>query len=134
MTAAAAARRRIAWAGPWNARSAIAAFGSLVVAELAARGHEVEVFRTETGEILALPPRPAPGPVSPLAGAVPEALVRDYDAVIVNLGDHTATTARRSRPLLRVPALAIFHDAFLAAPLSPAGPRPRAGTASTPPC
>ena len=62
--------RRIAWAGPWNGRSAIAAFGALVVEELAARGHEVSVFRTETGEFLDLPPRPAPGPVSRLADAV----------------------------------------------------------------
>ena len=58
-----APRRRIAWEGPWNGRSAIAASGALVVAELAARGHEVEVFRTETGELLDLPPRPAPGPL-----------------------------------------------------------------------
>jgi glycosyltransferase involved in cell wall biosynthesis len=113
MTAAAATRQRIAWAGPWNARSAIAAFGSLVVAELAARGHEVEVFRTEAGDTLALPPRPAPGPVSPLASAVPETLARDYDAFIVNLGDHHGHHGAAIAPLLRVPALAIFHDAFL---------------------
>ena len=50
-------RRRIAWAGPWNGRSAIAASSGLVVAELAARGHEVEVFRTETGELLEAPVR-----------------------------------------------------------------------------
>ncbi|MBD0275689.1 MAG: glycosyltransferase [Acetobacteraceae bacterium] len=106
--------RRIAWAGPWNARSAIAAFGSLVVAELAARGHEVEVFRTETGEFLALPPRPAPGPVSPLREAVPEVLARDYDAFVVNIGDHHGHHGAAVAPLLRVPALAIFHDAFLA--------------------
>jgi glycosyltransferase involved in cell wall biosynthesis len=105
---------RIAWAGPWNARSSIASFGALVVAEIAARGHEVEVFRTETGEFLALPPRPAPGPVSPLAGASHDALARDYDAFIVNLGDHYGHHGAAVTPLLRLPALAIIHDAFLA--------------------
>lgn len=108
------APRRIAWAGPWNARSAIAAFGGLVVAELAGRGHEVEVFRTETGEMLDLPPRPAPGPVSPLADASPEALARDYDAFVVNLGDHYGHHGAAIPALLRTPALVIFHDAFLA--------------------
>lgn len=108
------APRRIAWAGPWNERSAIAAFGAQVVAELTARGHEVEVFRTETAGFLALPPRPAPGPVSPLADAVPEAIARDYDALIVNLGDHYGHHGAAVAPLLRVPALVVFHDAFLA--------------------
>lgn len=108
------APRRIAWAGPWNARSAIAAFGGLVVAELATRGHEVEVFRTETGELLDLPPRPAPGPVSPLAGTPPETLARDYDAFVVNLGDHYGHHGAAIPVLLRTPALLVFHDAFLA--------------------
>jgi glycosyltransferase involved in cell wall biosynthesis len=107
-------RRRIAWAGPWNARSAIAAFGSLVVEELAARGHEVSVFRTETGEFLDLPPRPAPGAVSPLRDAAPELLARDYDAFVVNLGDQYGHHGAAVAALLRVPAVAIFHDAFLA--------------------
>lgn len=107
-------RRRIAWAGPWNGRSAIAASSGLVVAELAARGHEVEVFRTETGELLELPPRPAPGPVSRLEGASPEALLRDYDAFVVNLGDHYGHHGAAIPALLRAPALAVFHDAFLA--------------------
>ena len=64
------ARRRIAWAGPWNARSAIAGFGSLVVDELAARGHDVAVYRTETGEM----PGPAAAP-----GARPGLLARGRD-------------------------------------------------------
>ncbi len=107
-------RRRIAWAGPWNARSSIASFGALVVGELAARGHEVVVFRTETGDMLALPPRPAPGPMAPLGEAPPEALLRDYDAFIVNLGDQYGHHGAAISALLRAPALAIIHDAFLA--------------------
>ncbi len=107
-------RRRIAWAGPWNARSAIAAFGALVVAELAARGHEVAVFRTETGGFLGLPPRPAPGPVTPLRDASPEAIARDHDAFVVNLGDHHGHHGAAVEPMLRVPAVAIFHDAYMA--------------------
>ena len=107
-------RRRIAWACPWNARSAIAGFGVLVVAELAARGHEVTVFRTETGEMLGLPPRWAPGPVVPLRDTVPELVARDHDALIVNLGDQYGQHGAAVGALLRVPAMAILHDAFLA--------------------
>jgi glycosyltransferase involved in cell wall biosynthesis len=108
-------RRRIAWAGPWNTRSAIAGFGSLVVGELAARGHEIVVYRTETGEMLhRIPLRPAPGPVLWLGDAVPEALSRDYDAVIINLGDHYGHHGAAIASLLRVPFLVILHDAFLA--------------------
>ena len=114
MTAATAQRRRIAWAGPWNNRSAIAAFGGLVVGELAARGHEVVVLRTETGEYLDLPPRPAPCAVVPLRDTVPEAIARDHDAFIVNLGDQYGHHGAAVASLLRVPAVAIFHDAFLA--------------------
>ncbi|MBD0271813.1 MAG: glycosyltransferase [Acetobacteraceae bacterium] len=108
------ARLRIAWAGPWNVRSAIAEVGALVVGELAARGHEVVVFRTEKGDMLALPPRPAPGPIAPLGEAPPEALLRDYDAFIVNLGDQYGHHGAAVSALLRAPAVAIFHDAFLA--------------------
>lgn len=107
-------RRRIAWAGPWNARSAIAASSALIVAELAARGHEVVVFRTETGELLGLPPRPAPGHVMPLADAPIEALALNYDAFVVNLGDHYGHHGAAIPALLRFPALVVFHDAFLA--------------------
>ncbi len=108
------ARRRVAWAGPWNARSAIGASGALVAAELAARGHDVAVFRTETGELLDMPPRPAPGHVMPLANAPLDVLARDYDAFIVNLGDHYGHHGAAIPALLRLPAVAVFHDAFLA--------------------
>jgi glycosyltransferase involved in cell wall biosynthesis len=107
-------RRRIAWAGPWNIRSAIAASGSLVVEELAARGHEVVVFRTETGGLLDMPPRPAPGPVLPLGDTPPEVLAREYDAFLVNLGDHYGHHGAAIPALLRLPAVVVFHDAFLA--------------------
>lgn len=105
---------RIAWAGPWNARSSIAAFGALVVAELCARGHEVAVFRTETGDFLALPPRPAPGPVLPLQDVDPEGVARGHDAFVVNLGDQYGHHGAAIPALLRVPALVVLHDAFLA--------------------
>lgn len=107
-------RRRIAWAGPWNARSAIAASSALVVDELTARGHEVVVFRTETGEWLDMPPRPAPGHVMPLGEAPLDVLARDYDAFIVNLGDHYGHHGAAIPCLLRLPGVVVFHDAYLA--------------------
>ena len=101
------ARLRLAWAGPWNRRSAIAAFGGQIVARLAALGHTVEVFRTETGAQASLPALPAPGaihaPFTPMAGF--------FDGVIVNVGDNFGFHGAGLPLLSRVPAVAVLHDA-----------------------
>lgn len=104
---------RLAWAGPWNERSAIALFGTLVVAELHQLGHRVEVIRTEVGEGAALPPRPAPGPIHTVAALPPPVLAGDFDGVVVNLGNHYGFHGG-ALPLMRaVPCLAVLHDVWM---------------------
>lgn len=102
---------RLAWAGPWNKRSAIAAFGGEIVAGLADRGHRVEVFRTETGEQALLPALAAPGPVHAPAALTAELLNGCFDAVLVNMGDHFGFHGAAFPILSRVPAVAVMHDA-----------------------
>jgi glycosyltransferase involved in cell wall biosynthesis len=104
---------RLLWAGPWNERSAIGFFGTVVARELVALGHHVEVFRTEIGSNLSLPVRPAPGPIHlPGSQSIAE-LVDNFDGVIVNLGNHYGFHGG-AIPLLQVAApLIILHDAWM---------------------
>src|ERR1700684_3899963 len=78
----------IAWAGPWNARSAIATFGAEVVAALTADGHRVDVLRTEYGQDLRLPALETPATVYRLAEMAVHRMSQEYDVVVANLGDH----------------------------------------------
>lgn len=104
---------RLAWAGPWNRRSAIAAFGAQIVAELAGRGHAVEVFRTETGEAASLPALPAPGPVHAPFVLTAELMAGCFDGVIANLGDSFGFHGAALTLLSRLPALGVLHDASM---------------------
>lgn len=105
---------RIGWATPWNMRSAIAQSGASVAAELAGRGHVVDVIRTETGEYLGLEPRPAPGTIRRLCDADPCTLRREYDVIIVNLGDQYGHHGAAMHALPHLGAVAILHDRFYA--------------------
>ncbi len=102
---------RIAWAGPWNMRSAITEFGLALAAELAAAGHSMEIIRTETGPAARLPPRPASLRVHP-PGVVPS--LAAFDALLVNLGNHYPYHGRAPALLAAHPATAILHDADMA--------------------
>lgn len=104
---------RLAWAGPWNQQSAIAAFGAQIVAELSALGHAVEVFRTETGEQAALPALPAPGPVHAPFTLTAELAAGHFDSVVVNLGDHFGLHGAALPLLSRVQAVSVLHDASM---------------------
>jgi glycosyltransferase involved in cell wall biosynthesis len=103
---------KIVWASPWNHRSAIASFGSEVVHELARRGHEVEVIRTEDAQQLALPPLPAPGLVAAVRDRDLTTLMRDSDGIVVNMGDHYGFHAG-AIPLLHAAPLLVLHDTTL---------------------
>lgn len=104
---------RILWAGPWNARSAIATFGRLVVGGLAASGHDVEVVRTEAGADLLLPPLPAPGPVHDPGAQPIAALAAPFDGVVLNLGDYYGFHGAALPMLQDLAPLVILHDAWL---------------------
>lgn len=102
---------RIAWATPFNERSAIARVSDVVTVEMASRGVVVEILRTETGEARRLPPLTTVVPVRPPGRHRPEALRRGFDLVVVNLGDYFAFHESALRLMSELPTLAIFHDA-----------------------
>lgn len=105
---------RLAWLGPWNGDSAIATFGRFIVDELAARGHEVTICRSEVGAELDKPPLSAPGPVLTPAALPTQTLARQFDGVIANIGNHYPYHGGLIPLLEQVPCLQIFHDGFLA--------------------
>ncbi|HEY8613211.1 MAG TPA: glycosyltransferase family 4 protein [Roseomonas sp.] len=105
---------RIGWAAPWNERSAIASSAAEVARELAARGHEVTVLRTETGEAATLPPRPAPGAVLHLDAVDDDTLRDSFDVVAAHIGDHHGYHGAAIRRLEPLGMVGIFHDAFIA--------------------
>jgi hypothetical protein len=105
---------RLAWLGPWNARSAIASFGRLVVAELLERNHDVTVFRTEVGRALKEPLLPTCARVENLQTIDGHTLSRSFDGVIANIGDHYLFHGLIVDALEHCPCLAIFHDGMIA--------------------
>lgn len=104
---------RIGWASPWNERSAIAHSASDVAFEMAKRGHEVTVLRTEHGPQLQWKPRPAPGTIANLESYSNEALRSSFDVIFAHIGDnydyHGAIVSR----IRDVAMVGIFHDPFL---------------------
>ena len=104
---------RLIWAGPWNERSSIGLFGTEIVRELVGRGHYVEVLRTEVGPDLLLPPRPAPGPVHAVGPQSITGLMREFDGVIVNLGNHYPFHGAAVPILQETAPLVILHDAWM---------------------
>lgn len=99
---------RLAWATPWNQRSAIGRGNAAVAEVLARRGHVVEVIQLE--------PEP---PADPIPTALPvrhwrdldlTRLKRDYDAVAVHFGDHFPFHAGALPLIGAAPAVGVFHD------------------------
>jgi glycosyltransferase involved in cell wall biosynthesis len=109
---------RIAWAGPWNERSAIATFGLHVAGALADAGHAVDILRTELGECLEIPALATPPgrswTVRPLAGDTAERIRAEYDIVIANMGDHFGYHGALMAFRHTLEPVVIFHDCFMA--------------------
>ncbi len=103
--------RRLAWVGPWHETSAIARFGAYVCEALAARGVSVTVFRSETGDFAARPPLPPPPGGALARGA--NASWTEFDAVVVNIGDHFGNHGGALSVLEATPAVVILHDGYL---------------------
>lgn len=99
---------RIAWATPWNLRSAIGRGNAAVADVLAARGHAVEVIQLE-GEPPA-DPIPTALPVRHWRQVDLPRLKRDYDAVVVHFGDHFPFHAGGLPLIGAAPAVGVFHD------------------------
>ena len=105
---------RIAWATPWNARSAIAEFSVHVVAELKRRGHEVTILRTETGASLELDDLPFDGTVEKLETMSISSLGWTFDHIVGNVGDNFAFHGALPRVMDELPILGLFHDGLIA--------------------
>ena len=104
---------RIAWAGPWNERSAIATFGIHVVGALAEAGHAVEILRTETAEYLQIPAPATPWKVRALAEDTAERIRAGCDVVIANMGDHFGYHGALVPFRQALDPVFIFHDCYL---------------------
>jgi len=105
---------RIGWATPFNERSAISRFSREVTVELARRGLAVEILRTETGEARNSPPLPTQLPVRDAASLSVAVLRREFDLVVVNLGDSYRFHGGAMAILPSIAALILFHDASMA--------------------
>lgn len=110
MSGRAAARvGRLAWASPLVARSAIGRESVRVTEGLARRGWEVTLIGTERER----PEEPlhATGLVTRHWADVPlETLARDYDLLVVNVGDNYLFHAGVFPLMDAAPALGVFHD------------------------
>ena len=98
---------RIGWATPFNTRSAIGRFSQVVCAEMASRGHEIDVIRIERGAELELDELPSECRITDAASSN----VDDYDALIVNFGNHAPYHAGLLDFVAQRAPIAIFHDA-----------------------
>jgi glycosyltransferase involved in cell wall biosynthesis len=104
---------RIAWATPWNERSAIARFSASVCRALAGQGHRPEIVRVEVGEAARLPPLEGAFPVHAPGALPPGALAGEFDAVVVNLGNHYPFHGLAPALLAHTPCVAVLHDASM---------------------
>ena len=95
----------IGWATPYSVRSAIGAYSRFLCSELVARGHEVEVIRTETGPELELDALPGTLPIVDASTNLDR-----FDVLVVNVGNHAPYHARMLDLFSRRAPLAIFHD------------------------
>ena len=107
------APRRILWAGPLNAASAIGRVGVRVAEALAARGADVELAATDYAWSDDTPRQATGLPVRPVSAVDLPRLALDYDHVVVNVGDHFPNHAGVFPLLASAPCLAVMHDAYL---------------------
>lgn len=96
----------IGWATPFNNRSAIGTFSRFVCDELASRGHEIEIIRTEVGPAAAAPPLDSDLRIT----NVETCNVHRYDVLAVNFGNHAPYHAQALNLSARRAPLGIFHD------------------------
>jgi len=104
---------RIVWAGPWDKRSSIAAFGAAIVDELMSRGHDVQVLRTELGAAAKLRGRRSGAHFRTWKDAPLAELAQNTDAIIVNFGDDYLFHGAMLHNFAQFGVVGIFHDRVL---------------------
>ena len=107
------ASRRIAWAGPLNAASAIGRVGVRVAEALAERGARVDLIATDHEWTSHTPRQATALPIRHVSDVALPTLALDYDHVVVNVGDHFPNHAGVFPLLDSAPCLAVIHDVYL---------------------
>lgn len=105
---------RIVWGGPWNQQCAAARTSMDIVLELMSRGHVIEVLRTEVRSAAKLAPVSSAVTVHFWNEAFSSNLMRNADAIIVNIGDDYDLYGGMLSSFSQLGAVAIFHDSLLA--------------------
>jgi hypothetical protein len=104
---------RIAWVTPRKLRSSIARFAAEVAFELARRGHGVTLLRIGAGGALAVSGRSPPRPARRLDDVPTADLQRQFDVIVVHLGDRCSLYETQLLRLRDLGAAGIFRDAFI---------------------
>lgn len=104
---------RIAWATPFNIHSAIATYSREVCAELTERGINVEILRIEAEESRGLEELSSPLIVHAASNPLTLDFLRDFDAIVVNIGDYSQYHLGALRLFSMLPVICIVHDADL---------------------
>ncbi|ALA81070.1 glycosyltransferase family 4 protein [Stenotrophomonas maltophilia] len=103
---------KIVWAGPYCGQSAIARFSLQVVNALRELGHEVAIYRTETGEAASYPALPDTT-VLPSGSAMEDEWLRTADLVFANVGDHYGFHGGIFELARKRQFIGIMHDWFV---------------------
>ena len=104
---------RIGWATPWNINSAIAQSASEVGFELARRGHDVTVLRTEVEACRDLPARRHRATSGFLADCS-DASLQGFDVLVGHMGNHYGFHGALLPRLGSLSMVGILHDACIA--------------------
>jgi glycosyltransferase involved in cell wall biosynthesis len=104
---------KIGWATPLHHSSAIGRFSVGVTEELASRGVDIDLLRTDRADLLAEPRLPSSLKIVNLASMNSYGALRDYDLLVYNIGDSIRLHYHAVAAAMQVPGICIFHDAVI---------------------
>ncbi|WP_274628436.1 glycosyltransferase family 4 protein [Arvimicrobium flavum] len=104
---------RIGWVTPLAQNSAIGRVSAIVCDELAARGHRVDIIRSESRETVDSPHWPTEHKVTTSFEVSFLEAEKNYDVVFLNVGDNFSFHGGIFEYLRRPTAIGIFHDFYL---------------------
>jgi glycosyltransferase involved in cell wall biosynthesis len=104
---------KIAWVTPFCCESAIGRVSASATAVLGARGHAVTIVRSEREPDDEGPHHPTAFPIVWAQRVSAADLDAQYDAVVLNFGDHYGFHAGVLNYLDAIPCIGIFHDFYL---------------------
>ncbi len=104
---------RLAFATPWNEKSAIAQHSAELIAELSKLSYEVAILRTEVGEAKDLAPRVSDASVFHLDNLTNSEIQNKFDVVIAQIGNNCNYHGALPFRIKHINAVGIFHDSFL---------------------